>query len=289
MEDHEAKLGTFFRHIRKRRGLKIRDVSSGISETTLSRFERGQIDLTISKLAPAMEAAEMDPGDVLLRPSQSKAAFEIALLAIRDALVRGNKSMATAALHNYRFATDNMHLPLRRFNLLILETLTQSIKTPTMYLTQEQQDDLVSFLERDDDWHHFEYMLYGELVYFIDQHHSERAFRIMVRSFEKRQHPENDRVAYERALMNAVMRPIETGDMEFASEIMKLIEKLKISPLDILNNYRRELSRATFTFKQTGGKEQQEIIEHLLGSLDFLGSPQLAASDLKWLKRCHAL
>ncbi|KRM55812.1 helix-turn-helix domain-containing protein [Lacticaseibacillus sharpeae] len=287
MEDHEAKLGAFFRHIRKRRGLKIRDVSAGISETTLSRFERGQIDLTISKLAPAMEAAEMDPADVLLRPSQSRAAFETALLAIRDSLIKGNKSMATAALHNYRSATDTMNLPLRRFNLLILDTLTQSIKEPTLYIPEDDQDAIVTFLERDDDWHHYEYMLCGELIYFMDQHHAERAYRIMVRSFAKRKHPVNDQQAYMGAIMNAIMRPLETDDLTFARDISRLIEDTKISPLDILNNYRRNLTRAVLAYKENGGPEQKEIIQHLLGSLDFVGSPHLASSDLKWIQRCN--
>ncbi len=286
MEDHEAKLGAFFRHIRKRRGLKIRDVSASISETTLSRFERGQIDLTISKLAPAMEAAEMDPGDVLLRPNQAKASFDNALTTVRIAIVRGNKAMATAALHNYKNATENMTLPLRPFNLLILETLTQSIKTPTLYLTLADQDAVITFLERDDDWHHFEYMLYGELVYFMDQKHSERAFRIMTRSFIKRDHPENDRDAYEFAMMNAIMRPIESDDLNFAGEIMKRIEAIKISPLDLLNNYRRELLRTAFTYKQTADDDNHATLKHLLESLSFLGSSQLADKDQEWLDRC---
>jgi Rgg/GadR/MutR family transcriptional activator len=169
---------------------------------------------------------------------------------------------------------------------MILETWTESIKFPTIYLSDANQDEVVSFLERDDDWHHFEYMLYAELVYFMDEHHSKRAFRIMVRSFAKRQHPENDRQAYQMALMNAIMRPIETGDLEFAGEIMKMIDGMKLSPIDIFTNYRRELCRCAFAFKQNGGEEQREILQNLLGSLDFLGSPQLAASDMLWLKRC---
>lgn len=283
MEDFEAKLGPFFRHIRKRRGLKIRDVAAGVSETTLSRFERGQIDLTIAKLAPAIESAEIDPEDLLLQASRVKQAFTCARTQIETAAVLGNVGAAEAAIHAYDSVTENLQLPLRKFKRMVLKYRMLYISDPLVYMTPEEQDDLVDFLTADDDWHRFEYMLVNNLIYFMDEHASERCLRLMRRSFQQRRHPVDDEQEYKQALLSAMRRPLATRNMTMAHEVARMLASLQIGPVEPLMNFHRHLFHLTLTYLDDPTEANLAAIDNILAALEAVGSCDMAAAETRWL------
>ncbi|WP_196246273.1 helix-turn-helix domain-containing protein [Lacticaseibacillus zhaodongensis] len=284
MEDYDTQLGPFFRHIRKRRGLKIRDVASGISETTLSRFERGQIDLTIAKLAPSVEALEVDPEDLFLRSAQSKRAFTNALQQVNTALVNADQAAAEEAVNAYRSATAHRDLPLRHFDLLILNSVARSITDPLAYMHEDEQREVLNFLARDDDWHRFEYMLLGHLIYFMDAHAAERCLRIMHRSYTQRKHPLDDTCEYAEALLSAMRRPLAERSLAMADEISGMLADLGDDPLAANFNYRRSLALDVLAYLKQPTSARLDAVQTTLNAMALTGNDTIANSDARWLQ-----
>jgi transcriptional regulator with XRE-family HTH domain len=283
MEDYDSELGPFFRHIRKRRGLKIRDVASGVSETTLSRFERGQIDLTIAKLAPAVEAAEIDPEDLLLQSNQATKAFAVAQRRIEAAIVTGDIEEAEVAYRTYQTGTQHLQLPLRTYNLLMLKYAVAYIRDPLVRMSGDDEKLVVDFLTRDDDWHRFEYNIVQHLIYFMDGHAAERCLRLMRRSFMQRRHPDDDSQAYHDALLNAIRRPLADHNLAIAEEIAEMLSTMSMSPTQPEQNYRRKLYMAVLSYIKAETNINLEAIQQLVDALALAGSCQLASSTANWL------
>lgn len=284
MEDYDTQLGPFFRHIRKRRGLKIRDVASGISETTLSRFERGQIDLTIAKLAPSVEALEVDPEDLFLRATQTKRAFASALQGVDNAIVNADTAAAEDAVTTYRNATAHRDLPLRHFDLLILNSKARSIADPFAYMHADEQREVLNFLTRDDDWHRFEYMLLNHLIYFMDAHAAERCLRIMHRSYTQRKHPVDDTCEYASALLNAMKRPLADRSLAMADEISGMIASIGEAPLETTFNYRRALAARVLRYLKKPTNTQLNAVQETLSAMVLVGNSAIAKTDAHWLQ-----
>lgn len=283
MEDYDSELGPFFRHIRKRRGLKIRDVASGVSETTLSRFERGQIDLTIAKLAPAVEAAEIDPEDLLLQSNQATHAFAQAQHRIDAAIVDGDIEQAEIAYRAYRTTTQHLQLPLRPYNLLMLKYAVAYIRDPLTRMNAEDEKLVVDFLTRDDDWHRFEYSLVQHLIYFMDEHASERCLRLMRRSYMQRRHPEDDSLTYKSALLNAMRRPLADRNMAMAEEIAQMLTTMTMDTTKPILNYRRKLYLEVLAYIKAESPANLDAIQQLVDALELAGSYQLAQLASNWL------
>lgn len=283
MEDYDSELGPFFRHIRKRRGLKIRDVASGVSETTLSRFERGQIDLTIAKLAPAVEAAEIDPSDLLLQSNQATKAYAVAQRRVDAAIITSDIEQAELAYRTYRTATQHLQLPLREYNLLMLKYAVAYIRDPLVRMSGEDEKLVVDFLTRDDDWHRFEYNIVQRLIYFMDGHAAERCLRLMRRSYMQRRHPEDDSRAYRDALLNAIRRPLADRNVPMAEEIAEMLAGLSVDPTQPEQNYRRKLYMDVLTYIKSESSVNLNAIQQLVDALGLAGSCQLATLTANWL------
>ena len=284
MEDYGTQLGPFFRHIRQRRGLKIRDVAAGVSETTLSRFERGQIDLTVAKLAPAVEAAEIDPDDIFMSSNQAKQAYNTAFERETAAIVAMDSDTATAALKAYRAATAHMTLPLRKYNLIVLGYRAVGIAEPFVRLSDEDESDIVKFLTVDDDWHRFEYELFANTVYFMSKHGAERCQRLMQRSYKKRRHPADERQAYTKAMIVAIRRPLADRDLETAAEILRDLRNLGLDNCQPVLHAGMVSSQLLYNYLQDETAANLQALEDYLQAVRTIGSGDLADMTSHWLK-----
>ncbi|WDF82922.1 helix-turn-helix transcriptional regulator [Lacticaseibacillus pabuli] len=284
MEDYGAQLGPFFRHIRQRRGLKIRDVAAGVSETTLSRFERGQIDLTVAKLAPAIEAAEIDPDDIFMSSNQAKQAYDNAFDRETGAIVEMDSDEAAAALKAYKTATAHMQLPLRQYNIIALSYRAAAITEPFVRMTAEDEEQVVKFLTVDDDWHRFEYELFANLVYFMSKHGAERCLRLMQRSYKKRRHPVDERVAFTKAMVNAVRRPLADRDLDMAAEILKDMQQMEIGNCQPMLHAGVVSAQRLYDYLLDETPAHLHALEEYLQAVRTIGSDELADVTTHWLK-----
>lgn len=163
-------LGKTFRSIRQNRNITLQQLASkDVSLSQLSRFERGESDLSVTKFLTALDSMQVEISEFMDIAASFKQTEQIQFMSqlikleyARD--IEGFKRLQKQELAKHQADPDTNRYHL---NSILLQGFickcNPSIPFPKVYL-----DEVTDYLFRTESWHIYELILIGNLYLFID-------------------------------------------------------------------------------------------------------------------------
>lgn len=163
-------LGKTFRSIRQNRNITLQQLANkDVSLSQLSRFERGESDLSVTKFLTALDSMQVEISEFMDIAANFKQIEQIQFMSqlikleyARD--IEGFKQLQKQELAKHQADPDTNRYYL---NSILLQGFickcNPSIPFPKAYL-----DEVTDYLFRTESWHIYELILIGNLYLFID-------------------------------------------------------------------------------------------------------------------------
>lgn len=283
MQDNSSTdIGAQFRTIRTRRHLRIKQLATSLSETTISRFERGQLDLTVSKLMPLLEAAEVSPDELLTPSTRAQRLFNAAIHDIVAADANHDTIRANKVMSRYLQDTGRLNLPLNKFNVIILKNFIAAIDDPYRYMDQADQEAIVQLLTASDDWYFFEFKVLANSIYYLSADNVVRCINMLQRNYAKTIDTPKLRELYASILMFAVYRLLETKNYEQANKILAMADALKFSAVDLIFSYRLAVFHAALNYLENPNAASLAPLTTILTGIKLIAPPDFYADEVEF-------
>jgi Rgg/GadR/MutR family transcriptional activator len=152
--------GKIFKKFRESRGLKLKDfVDSGLSTSQLSRFEKGESDLTITKFMMALNELNMPIDEFMYavndfhRDELNEILEQVRMFVIHND-VQGMRSLLISQIEK-KSKPENFH----KLNIILIKIRLQDL-SGEVYYTDEELNYLSDYLFSVDYWGCYELLLF---------------------------------------------------------------------------------------------------------------------------------
>lgn len=152
--------GKIFKKFRESRGLKLKDfVDSGLSTSQLSRFEKGESDLTITKFMMALNELNMPIDEFMYavndfhRDELNEILEQVRMFVVHND-VQGMKSLLISQIEK-KSKPENFH----KLNIILIKIRLQDL-SGEVYYTDEELNYLSDYLFSVDYWGCYELLLF---------------------------------------------------------------------------------------------------------------------------------
>ncbi len=152
--------GKIFKKFRESRGLKLKDfVDSGLSTSQLSRFEKGESDLTITKFMMALNELNMPIDEFMYavndfhRDELNEILEQVRMFVVHND-VQGMRSLLISQIEK-KSKPENFH----KLNIILIKIRLQDL-SGEVYYTDEELNYLSDYLFSVDYWGCYELLLF---------------------------------------------------------------------------------------------------------------------------------
>ncbi|RCW17450.1 MutR family transcriptional regulator [Streptococcus gallolyticus] len=152
--------GKIFKKFRESRGLKLKDfVDSGLSTSQLSRFEKGESDLTITKFMMALNELNMPIDEFMYavndfhRDELNEILDQVRMFVVHND-VQGMRSLLISQIEK-KSKPENFH----KLNIILIKIRLQDL-SGEVYYTDEELNYLSDYLFSVDYWGCYELLLF---------------------------------------------------------------------------------------------------------------------------------
>lgn len=220
-------LGRYVRHLRKSKNMTLKELSSGIvSETFLSKFERGQYDISATKLIALLVRLNVAPhelyNDLTADPQTNPYHFWEKFKEIKR---RNNIHLAHLLIQQEKeyYKNDGHYRHLHHI-IILNQFINQYHALP---FDQNQIRQILQYLSRVDEWAMYEIELIENLAFCLSAKQLDWIFESVFKKMrEKRIHDFSLQKIY-RFIMNMINRLIDLDEMYAAEKaINQLNERL---------------------------------------------------------------
>lgn len=270
--------GEIFKTYREARGLSLKDIAeSGLSTSQLSRFEKGESDLTITKFIKALRKIKMPINEFMYATNDFK------IDEINRLWVQIQTLFITKDIHGLqKLLSEQQEMErevkiFQQLNTTIIRIYLSDLTKEKLY-TQKDIDYIVDYLFGVDYWGEYELLIFSNLLFALNHEMSMMLLKEMNRRTDfYKEIPSNRRIIASMNL-NAFIMCIERNKWLDAHYFEKQLEMTFFKETEIYERYYFYFAKQMLRYKKDG--EDNAIIEmrNIIAGLKMVDCHNIASS-----------
>lgn len=270
--------GEIFKTYREARGLSLKDIAeSGLSTSQLSRFEKGESDLTITKFIKALRKIKMPINEFMYATNNFK------IDEINRLWVQIQTLFITKDIHGLqKLLSEQQEMErevkiFQQLNTTIIKIYLSDLTKEKLY-TQKDIDYIVDYLFGVDYWGEYELLIFSNLLFALNHEMSMMLLKEMNRRTDfYKEIPSNRRIIASMNL-NAFIMCIERNKWLDAHYFEKQLEMTFFKETEIYERYYFYFAKQMLRYKKEG--EDNAIIEmkKMIAGLKMVDCHNIASS-----------
>lgn len=270
--------GEIFKTYREARGLSLKDIAeSGLSTSQLSRFEKGESDLTITKFIKALRKIKMPINEFMYATNDFK------IDEINRLWVQIQTLFITKDIHGLqKLLSEQQEMErevkiFQQLNTTIIKIYLSDLTKEKLY-TQKDIDYIVDYLIGVDYWGEYELLIFSNLLFALNHEMSMMLLKEMNRRTDfYKEIPSNRRIIASMNL-NAFIMCIERNKWLDAHYFEKQLEMTFFKETEIYERYYFYFAKQMLRYKKDG--EDNAIIEmkKIIAGLKMVDCHNIASS-----------
>lgn len=270
--------GEIFKTYREARGLSLKDIAeSGLSTSQLSRFEKGESDLTITKFIKALRKIKMPINEFMYATNNFK------IDEINRLWVQIQTLFITKDIHGLqKLLSEQQEMErevkiFQQLNTTIIKIFLSDLTKEKLY-TQKDIDYIVDYLIGVDYWGEYELLIFSNLLFALNHEMSMMLLKEMNRRTDfYKEIPSNRRIIASMNL-NAFIMCIERNKWLDAHYFEKQLEMTFFKETEIYERYYFYFAKQMLRYKKDG--EDNAIIEmrNIIAGLKMVDCHNIASS-----------
>lgn len=270
--------GEIFKTYREARGLSLKDIAeSGLSTSQLSRFEKGESDLTITKFIKALRKIKMPINEFMYATNDFK------IDEINRLWVQIQTLFITKDIHGLqKLLSEQQEMErevkiFQQLNTTIIKIYLSDLTKEKLY-TQKDIDYIVDYLFVVDYWGEYELLIFSNLLFALNHEMSMMLLKEMNRRTDfYKEIPSNRRIIASMNL-NAFIMCIERNKWLDAHYFEKQLEMTFFKETEIYERYYFYFAKQMLRYKKDG--EDNAIIEmrNIIAGLKMVDCHNIASS-----------
>lgn len=270
--------GEIFKTYREARGLSLKDIAeSGLSTSQLSRFEKGESDLTITKFIKALRKIKMPINEFMYATNNFK------IDEINRLWVQIQTLFITKDIHGLqKLLSEQQEMErevkiFQQLNTTIIKIYLSDLTKEKSY-TQKDIDYIVDYLIGVDYWGEYELLIFSNLLFALNHEMSMMLLKEMNRRTDfYKEIPSNRRIIASMNL-NAFIMCIERNKWLDAHYFEKQLEMTFFKETEIYERYYFYFAKQMLRYKKDG--EDNAIIEmrNIIAGLKMVDCHNIASS-----------
>ncbi|CAI3444196.1 Rgg/GadR/MutR family transcriptional regulator [Enterococcus cecorum] len=270
--------GEIFKTYREARGLSLKDIAeSGLSTSQLSRFEKGESDLTITKFIKALRKIKMPINEFMYTTNDFK------IDEINRLWVQIQTLFITKDIHGLqKLLSEQQEMErevkiFQQLNTTIIKIYLSDLTKEKLY-TQKDIDYIVDYLFVVDYWGEYELLIFSNLLFALNHEMSMMLLKEMNRRTDfYKEIPSNRRIIASMNL-NAFITCIERNKWLDAHYFEKQLEMTFFKETEIYERYYFYFAKQMLRYKKDG--EDNAIIEmkKIIAGLKMVDCHNIASS-----------
>ena len=270
--------GEIFKTYREARGLSLKDIAeSGLSTSQLSRFEKGESDLTITKFIKALRKIKMPINEFMYATNNFK------IHEINRLWVQIQTLFITKDIHGLqKLLSEQQEMErevkiFQQLNTTIIKIYLSDLTKEKLY-TQKDIDYIVDYLFGVDYWGEYELLIFSNLLFTLNHEMSMMMLKEMNRRTDfYKEIPSNRRIIASMNL-NAFIMCIERNKWLDAHYFEKQLEMTFFKETEIYERYYFYFAKQMLRYKKD--REDNAIIEmkKIIAGLKMVDCHNIASS-----------
>ena len=276
------KFGAIFKKFRESRGIRLKDVAkAGISTSQLSRFEKGQTDLTISKFMLALDEINM-PIDEFMYAVHDFHRDELnELLAKIQLFVSTHDIDGLKILLNSQLESE----PKReKFNTILLKIRLQDLSGENYY-TEDDLKDLTDYLFSVEYWGYYELLIFANTLDVLKHETLMVLAKEMSRRSDFYKEIPNNRRMISTMLLNVYITCIERGELIDALYFEKQLNQCFFIETEIYERLVFQYAQNYYQYKKEGNNQSIIEMKKYIGAMKLARSEHIAKTYEAHLKK----
>ena len=248
------KFGAIFKKFRKSRGIRLKDVAkAGISTSQLSRFEKGQTDLTITKFMLILDEINMPIDEFMY------------------------------AVHD--FHRDDLNELLLKIKLFVSTHDIDGLKKLLNYYTQQDLTDLTDYLFSVEYWGYYELLIFANTLDVLKHETLMVLAKEMSRRSDFYKEIPNNRRMISTMLLNVYITCIERGELIDALYFEKQLNQCFFIETEIYERLVFQYAQNYYQYKKEGNNQSIIEMKKYIGAMKLARSEHIAKTYEAHLKK----
>ncbi|RBR29373.1 Rgg/GadR/MutR family transcriptional regulator [Enterococcus cecorum] len=270
--------GEIFKTYREARGLSLKDIAeSGLSTSQLSRFEKGESDLTITKFIKALRKIKM-PVDEFMYVMNDFKKDEISGSWEKIQTLFYSKDVAglNKLLIVQKEKTDELNI-FKRLNTIIIKIYLGNLTNKKTH-SEEDMEFVIDYLMKVDHWGEYELLIFSNLLSSLNHEMSMMLLKEMNRRTDLYREISKNRRIIASMNVNAFIMCIERNKWLDAHYFEKQLEMTFFKETEIYERYYFYFAKQMLSYKKDG--EDNAIIEmkKIIAGLKMVDCHNIASS-----------
>ena len=270
--------GEIFKTYREARGLSLKDIAeSGLSTSQLSRFEKGESDLTITKFIKALRKIKMPINEFMYATNDFK------IDEINRLWVQIQTLFITKDIHGLqKLLSEQQEMErevkiFQQLNTTIIKIYLSDLTKEKLY-TQKDIDNIVDYLFVVDYWGEYELLIFSNLLFALNHEMSMMLLKEMNRRTDLYREISKNRRIIASMNVNAFIMCIERNKWLDAHYFEKQLEMTFFKETEIYERYYFYFAKQMLRYKKDG--EDNAIIEmrKIIAGLKMVDCHNIASS-----------
>jgi len=268
--------GEIFKKFRESRGLKLKDVTkAGISTSQLSRFEKGETDLTISKFMLILDEINM-PIDEFMYAVHDFHRDELnELLSKIRHFVSNHDVEGMKKLLYSQMESENKMVKFYQLNMILLKIRLQDLSGEAYY-NQKDLDDLADYLFSVEYWGYYELLIFSNTLDVLKHD----VFMVLAREMSRRsdfyKEIPNNRRLISSMLLNGYITCVEREKFLDALYFEKKLVQCFFIETEVYERLVFQYVQNLYQYKKERNRKAIIEMKKCIGAMKLAGSNHLA-------------
>lgn len=279
------KFGEIFKKFRESRGIRLKDVAkAGISTSQLSRFEKGQTDLTISKFMLILDEINM-PIDEFMYAVHDFHRDELnELLAKIQFFVSTHDINGLKKLLNSQLKSEPKREKFHHINIILLKIRLQDLSGENYY-TEDDLKDLTDYLFSVEYWGYYELLIFANTLDVLKHETLMVLAKEMSRRSDFYKEIPNNRRMISIMLLNVYITCIERGELIDALYFEKQLNQCFFIETEIYERLVFQYAQNYYQYKKEGSNQSIIEMKKCIDAMKLAGSENIAKTYEAHLKK----
>ncbi|EHI70929.1 Rgg family transcriptional regulator [Streptococcus ictaluri] len=276
--------GEIFKTFRESRGLRLKDVArAGISTSQLSRFEKGETDLTISKFMLILDEINMPIDEFMYAVHDFRRDDLNELLSKVRHFVTNRDSDGLEHLLHAQLASTDKRETFHHINAILLKIRLQALSGQPYY-TQQDLTDLTDYLFGVVYWGSYELLIFSNTLDVL----SHDVFMVLAREMARRSDfykeiPSNRRLI-SSMLLNGYITCVEREKFMDALYFEKQLKQCFFTETEVYERLVFQYVQSMYQYKKTNSTSAMTEMKKCIETMRLVGSHHLAKTYERYLE-----
>ncbi|CAD0130825.1 Rgg/GadR/MutR family transcriptional regulator [Streptococcus thermophilus] len=268
--------GAIFKKFRKSRGIRLKDVAkAGISTSQLSRFEKGQTDLTITKFMLILDEINMPIDEFMYAVHDFHRDNLNELLSKIRLFVSTHDIDGLKKLLNSQLESEPKREKFHHINTILLKIRLQDLSGESYY-TQEDLADLTDYLFSVEYWGYYELLIFANTLDVLNHETLMVLAKEMSRRSDFYKEIPNNRRMISTILLNVYITCIEREELIDALYFEKQLNQCFFIETEIYERLVFQYAQNYYQYKKEGNNHCIIEMKKCIGVMKLVNSTHLA-------------